>query len=235
MTRKRFNDLTKAHSRDYAINELQSRILHNVRITQRILEHCAANDIYHYRLSSKLFPLVTDATLNLSIDNFTNYNDIVSELKQIGIIAKNHAITISIHPDQFNVLASKRSDVVDKTIAELNFHARIMDYMGLPQDYSAPMNIHPSTSTNDPTEDNLREIVDRFYAAFKKCDEGVQKRLVVENEDKGCWNCGNLFMYFYNYCRSNHGHFFPLTYDNLHDYCNPTIFQGQTVTQAQNV
>jgi len=42
-------------------------------------------------------------------------------------------------------------------------------------------------------------------------------------------------MYFHNYCGTQHGHFFPLTYDNLHDYCNPTIFQEETITQEQNV
>lgn len=239
MTRKGFLDWRKKYANGKcsftAEYLLEERIIHNIRLTQRILNHCAANDIFHYRLSSKLFPLVTDTTLNLSIDNFTNYSDILVELKQIGKIAKKHGITISIHPDQFNVLASKRPDVVQKTITELNFHARIMDYIGLPQDYSAPINIHPSTSTNEPTKENLREIVDRFYEAFKQCSKGVQKRLVVENEDKGCWNCGNLFMYFHNYCGTQHGHFFPLTYDNLHDYCNPTVFENQTVTQEQNV
>ena len=42
-------------------------------------------------------------------------------------------------------------------------------------------------------------------------------------------------MYFHNYCGTKHGHFFPLTYDNLHDYCNPAFFQEGTVTQEQNV
>ena len=245
MTRKSFLDWRKKYADGKcnfsAEHLLEERIIHNVRLTQQILKHCAINDIFHYRLSSKLFPLITDTTLNLSIENFNNFNSIKAELKTIGEIAKKHGISLSIHPDQFNVLASKRSDVVQKTIRELNFHAKILDMIGLPQNYSAPINIHPSvsihpsTKTKDDTEENLREIVDRFYEGFKQCDEGVQKRLVVENEDKGCWNCGNMFIYFYNYCGTKHGHFFPLTYDNLHDHCNPTIFQEEKVTQEQNV
>jgi len=221
---------------------LEQRILHNLKITSKILKHCAINDIFHYRLSSKLFPLITDTTLNLSIENFNNFDSIKAELKTIGEIAKKDGISISIHPDQFNVLASKRSDVVQKTIRELNFHAKILDMIGLPQDYSAPINIHPSVTIHkskhpqeNNDEKNLREVVDKFYEGFKQCDEGVQKRLVVENEDKGCWNCGNMFIYFYNYCGTRHGHFFPLTYDNLHDHCNPTIFQEEKVTQEQNI
>jgi UV DNA damage endonuclease len=220
---------------------LEGRILHNLQFVKRVLKHCSINDIFHYRLSSKLFPLVTDTTLNLSIEHFNNFSSIKDELQEIGKIAKDYGITLSIHPDQFNVLASKRSDVVQKTIRELNFHAKIMDMIGLPQSYAAPINIHPSVTIHKSTQEEktddegLREIVDRFYEGFKQCDEGVRERLVVENEDKGCWNCANLFMYFYNYCGTKHGHFFPLTYDNLHDYCNPSFFQEETVTQEQNV
>lgn len=245
MTRKSFLDWRKKYadgkcnfSAEYLLEE---RIIHNVRLTQQILKHCAINDIFHYRLSSKLFPLITDTTLNLSIENFSNFNSIKTELKTIGQIAKKHGISLSIHPDQFNVLASKRSDVVQKTIRELNFHAKIMDMIGLPKDYSAPINIHPSVTIHKSTQEEktddegLREIVDKFYEGFKQCNEGVRNRLVVENEDKGCWNCGNLFMYFHNYAGTRHDHFFPLTYDNLHDYCNPTIFQEEKVTQEQNI
>ena len=239
MTRKRYNDLLASAENgdiDYtAQSVLEERIEHNLRITQQIIQHCADNDIYHYRLSSKLFPLVTDPTLGLDIAKFSNYSVLLEELKKIGEIADECGVSISIHPDQFNVLASTNPNVVNKTIDELNFHAHIMDLIGLPQDYTAPINIHPSTSTNNPTEDNLRQIVDRFYEGYKRCSEGVRKRLVVENEDKGCWNCANLFMYFHNYCGTKHGHFFPLTYDNLHDHCNPSHFQGNKVTQAQNV
>ena len=60
---------------------LEERIIHNVRLTQQILKHCAINDIFHYRLSSKLFPLITDTTLNLSIENFSNFNSIKSRAK----------------------------------------------------------------------------------------------------------------------------------------------------------
>jgi len=241
MTRKSFLNLREQYvSGQQALSAeyvLQERILHNIRLTQKTLLHCHDNNIFHYRLSSNLFPLITDPTLNLQLEDFVGYGHIVKELKEIGKIANKYNISISIHPDQFNVLASKRDDVVQKTIRELNFHSKILDIIGLPQDYSAPINIHPSVSTKakDEKEKSLQEIVDRFYEGFKQCDQGVQKRLVVENEDKGVWNCGNLFMYFYNYCGTKHGHFFPLTYDNLHDHCNPTVFEGKAVTQEQNI
>ena len=40
MTRKRFNDLCVKHGKDEAIKQLSDRILHNVIVTQYIINHC---------------------------------------------------------------------------------------------------------------------------------------------------------------------------------------------------
>mgnify|MGYP003108958041 CR=1 FL=1 len=235
MTRKRFNDLSKQKSREESLSDLSERILHNVKLTTQIIKHCSFNKISHYRLSSKLFPLITDPTLEIQIDDLPRIEEIKVELVDAGQTAKDLDISISIHPDQFNVLASEKPEVADKTAQELNFQAWILDEMGMPQSYDCPINIHPSVSTKDPTDVNLKKIVDRFWQAFQKTNDGVKKRLVIENEDKGCWNCMNLFKYFHIYTRETYSHSFPLTYDNLHNKCNPSQINGQEVTEEQNV
>ena len=64
MTRKRFNDLCEAlDSREKAVEELSERIYNNILVTQSIVVHCIKKGIAHYRLSSNLFPLLTDPTL----------------------------------------------------------------------------------------------------------------------------------------------------------------------------
>lgn len=234
ITRKRFLQLEEEKSGS-GIQVLEERILHNLQITKRVIEHCAENDIHHYRLSSALFPLMTEPNLKLQLKKLSNYVEIREACEAIGSTAQELGVSLSLHPDQFNVLASEKPAVVQKTIDELNFHAGILDMMGLPQDYSVPINIHPSLSVKNDTEEDYRKLVDRFYAAFSKCNTGVRNRLVIENEDKGSWNCANLFMYFHNYCGTKHSHFFPLTYDNLHDHCNPSIFEGNQITIQQNI
>ena len=47
MTRKRFNDLCVKDGRNEAIQELSERIIHNVIVTQYILEHCNKSNIKH--------------------------------------------------------------------------------------------------------------------------------------------------------------------------------------------
>jgi len=66
----------------------------------------------------------------------------------------------------------------------------------------------------DLTAETIIQYRDRFITNWKKCDLGVRRRIVLENEDSGYWNCANLYALF--------GFSFPLVYDNLHDQCLPS-------------
>jgi UV DNA damage repair endonuclease len=219
MTRKRFNDLCNKEGRDEAIKELSNRILHNVVVTQHIVHHCAKSNIGHYRVSSALFPLVTDETLDINIEELPDFEQIEEELQQVGLTAKEHGISMGSHPDQFNVLASCNRDAVRRTIGELNMQARVLDMIGLPRDHTAPMNIHVNYT---PKMDESFEVVaTRFFRNLSMCNSGVYNRLTIENEDKGFFNVDNCIK-FSEYLFAVHGVNIPVCYDNLHDYCNPS-------------
>lgn len=219
MTRKRFNDLCITKSKDEAIKDLSERILHNVRTTRYIVRHCIDNNILHYRLSSALFPLLTDKNTDVSYEDLHDKTAIDEELSFAGKIAKDFNISIGSHPDQFNVLASDDRNKVDRTINELNFQASILDKLGLPQDHTAPMNIHINYT---PQADETLELVAiRFFRNLSMCDRGVYKRLTIENEDKGFFNVDNCLK-FSDYLFQTFGANIPVCYDNLHDYCNPS-------------
>jgi UV DNA damage endonuclease len=219
MTRKRFNDLCVKNGRDEAIKQLSARILHNVRTTRYIIRHCISNNILHYRLSSALFPLITDQNTDVSYEDLPDQISITEELKFTGKIAKRFNITIGSHPDQFNVLASPDRDKVNRTINELNFQASVLDMLGLPQDHTAPMNIHINYSPK--MDESLEIVATRFFRNLSMCDKGVYKRLTIENEDKGFFNVDNCIK-FSDYLFETFGANIPVCYDNLHDFCNPS-------------
>jgi UV DNA damage repair endonuclease len=219
MTRKRFNDLCNTEGRDEAVKQLSERILHNVIVTQYILNHCNSSNIRHYRLSSALFPLLTDSTLQISLQELNDYKRIEEELRLAGLIALTFNISIGSHPDQFNVLASNNKDAVKRTINELNFQASILDKLGLAQDHTAPMNIHINYT---PQEDETLEFVaTRFFRNLSLCSKGVYKRLTIENEDKGFFNVDNCLK-FSDHLYDTFAVQIPVCYDNLHDFCNPS-------------
>ena len=219
MTRKRFNDLCNTEGRDEAIFQLSERILHNVIVTQYIVNHCHTSNIRHYRLSSALFPLLTDSTLEISMEELPHKARIRQELRFIGLIALTFKISIGSHPDQFNVLASPDRDKVSRTINELNFQAGVLDMIGSPQDHTAPMNIHINYTPK--MDENLQIVATRFFRNLSMCDKGVYNRLTIENEDKGFFNVDNCIK-FSEYLFSVHGVNIPVCYDNLHDFCNPS-------------
>ena len=205
MTWARFSALVESQGSPAALSELGSRWLNNVKVTHNVIKHCVANS-WGYRVSSSLFPVLTHPDFPGTIKSVPQYQEIMDEFKLIR--DAKYSIRLSCHPDQFNVLASKNLEAVEKTIKELNYHGGLLDLLGCPKDYSSPINIHVNC-----TDGSLAEIAERFIVNLSRCNISVRSRLVVENEDKGVWNVSNLISYFYETCG------IPVTYDNLHDKC----------------
>jgi UV DNA damage endonuclease len=204
MTWKRFNQLFDEHGEEYALNELGKRWLNNVDVTIMHIEHCAREG-WGYRVSSALFPCLTHPAFQYTVEDVPQYEQIMN---LFDYCKANNAwgVRLSTHPDQFNVLASENNLSVHKTIQELNHHGWVMDQLGCQRNYYNPINIHVNCTKGD-----LADIAARFMSNLNKCDQSVTSRLVVENEDKGCWTVANLLNHFD----------IPITYDNLHDKCNP--------------
>jgi UV DNA damage endonuclease len=212
MTRKQFVNLSKI-SREHAIKELNHRCMHNVNTLYEVVKHCVNIGISHYRVSSSLFPLITDPTLDLSLQDLPSYESMANMLMSCGNFCRANNLSFSCHPDQFNVLASYSDKTIEQSIRELNHQSNILDLMGAERSPKNPMTLHINLKPNLEKE-SLRDFVSRFVSNVKRCSEGVQKRLVLENDDKGFWNARMLY--------ENFADKFPLVYDNLHHACNPT-------------
>ena len=149
--------------------------LSNVQSLQKIVEWNVKNDISVYRMSSCLFPWMSE----YEISDLYNFQAIADCLAQVGSLATTHGQRLSFHPGQFCVLGSPRSDVVDKTIKELDKHAEIMDLMGLPATPLAKINIHLGGAYGEHDV-----AMDRFCKNFDRLGESTKQRLTVENDDK---------------------------------------------------
>lgn len=204
MTFKRFSEL----NRKDAIDILCERYANNLIVTSAILDACAKND-WCYRVSSDLFPLLTYDVAKITYDDLPNREHLD---KLFDICAKKiscHAIRVSCHPDQFNVLASENKHAVERTIVELNHHGWLMSKLGTSFSHQSPINIHVNASKGDASE-----IAKRFIDNFERLSDDVKTRLVVENEDKGLWNVTKMIAVLYKITN------LPITFDYLHHKCN---------------
>jgi UV DNA damage endonuclease len=214
MTYKRFSSLP----RDEALSILGDRILNNMYATNDIIKHCIAND-YCYRISSDLFPLITYDAANIELTDLPNYDDIEDSFDILEDTITSSNIRISVHPSEYNVLASTNSAAVEKTITELNFYSSFMDRIGCPADYRSPMNLHVHNKSGD-----YDSIITRFLSNYSRLDDNCRSRLVIENDDKvNCWSVKELTEIFHPITN------IPITFDYLHHACHP---DGLTEEQA---
>jgi UV DNA damage endonuclease len=158
---------------DYA----SSLALENLTDLAKVVEWNSKNDFFVYRMSSCLFPWMSE----YEISEIPRFEEIEKACRRVGDIAKASGQRLSFHPGQFNIMSSSSEKLVIKTAKDLNQHAEIMDLMGLPRTFGYPINIHVGGAYGDKTS-----AMERFVENFKKhLTESTQKRLVVENDDKG--------------------------------------------------
>ena len=144
----------------------------NLDCLQQMLRWNVDHGLYFFRISSDLVPFASH-----EVNTFDWVDHFQSTLQSIGSYSKQQNIRISMHPDQFTVLNSKDSDVVNRSIAELKYHAEVLDAMELADD--AKIQIHVGGVYGDKDSSKTR-----FAANYKHLPESVKRRLVIENDDR---------------------------------------------------
>ncbi len=182
----------------------------NILDLQKILQWNLENGIRIFRMSSDLFPWMSEYEFR----DLPNFSQIQEELLATGQFILKHDMRVGFHPGQYNVLPSPRKEVVLKTIRDLDQHAQILDLMGLPRNHKFSLNIHVGGSfkSKDQTDEEAKLItLSRFRENFSQLSESVKARLVVENDDKAT-QFGVKDLYDGLYVPLN----IPITFDFFH-------------------
>ncbi|KAG2232557.1 hypothetical protein INT48_000937 [Thamnidium elegans] len=144
----------------------------NIADLKTMIKWNEENKIKFMRISSDIFPFASHEKAGYNIDFAEN------ELSEIGVLAKEFNQRLTMHPGQYNQLVSLTPKVVANTIRELDYHARMMDLMGLDQD--SVMIIHMGGVYGD-----RQSALARFEAEYTKLPENIIRRLVLENDELG--------------------------------------------------
>jgi UV DNA damage endonuclease len=82
-----------------------------------------------------------------------------------------------MHPDQFVLINSPDRTINKRSVRELEYHAEILDLMGLEVD--AKIQIHVGGVYGDKPASTKR-----FLSRYKTLPRSIKRRLVIENDDK---------------------------------------------------
>ena len=155
----------------YSEYKLIQTVRGNLTHLSRILDYNVKHGLLFFRIRSDLIPFASHPICKLNWFQFFK-----SEFEQIGIFIRKHNIRVSMHPDQFVILNSPNSAIINSSISELKYHCKVLDAMHL--DETAKVQIHIGGVYG-----NKIEALTRFIRTYNTLDNAIRRRLVIENDD----------------------------------------------------
>ena len=181
----------------------------NLECLYEILSFNAAAGLLFFRITSDLVPFASHPVNTMSWqEEFRN------EFRRIGSFIKKNRMRVSMHPDQFVVLNSRDEDIFENSVAELVYHADVLDLLGTGRD--AKIQIHIGGVYGDKVAS-----IERFIERTRALPARVSKRLVIENDER---------LYSLRDCLAVHKKTgLPVVLDVFHHSCN---HNGESMREA---
>lgn len=181
---------------------LSQLIAINLDSLENIIDYNIKSKIRLFRISSDLIPFGSNPVNKLS------WWELFSDrFQEIGSKIKEHGIRVSMHPGQYTVLNSPNPDVVERSCQDLNYHAQVLESLGVNEENKIILHI-------GGIYNHKEQAIERFIANYNQLKDSVKKRLVIENDDKA-YNIHDLLE-----IGAKLG--IPVIFDNLHNFINPS-------------
>ena len=163
-------------SRDVAEQKLWDLMVGNIEATRKLVERVGTLDpsLRMVRISSDILPVYTHADYSY----YWRKPDVISyaetAFKRVGDLARDRNVRLSMHPGQFTVLASDNPGIVERSIAEFEYHTDMARWMGYGQKFQDfKINVHISG----------RQGPEGIRRALKKLSPEARNCITIENEE----------------------------------------------------
>ncbi len=176
--------------------KLRELIQTNLSGLKEVLEWNKDNNIRLFRISSDTIPFASHP-----VNKVKWWEDYREELDEIGRSIQNKNIRVYMHPNPIVYLNSLDSDIVRRSIEELEWHVKFLDCLNL--DSSHKIVFHAGGAYG-----NKPEAIKRFIKVYNQLPDGFKNRLTLENDDR-IFNVWDLI-------KINESTGIPLVFDNLH-------------------
>jgi UV DNA damage endonuclease len=159
--------LRLANVSDDRVREL---VLANLDALEAILRWNRERGIEVFRVSSETVPFGSHPA-----NTFRWWDELAARFAEVGRLMDG--MSNSTHPGQFTVLGSPNPEFVANTVAELEYHALLLEAFGL--DRSHKVVVHGGGVYGDAAA-----AAGRFAAGFARLSPAAQERLVLENDER---------------------------------------------------
>lgn len=156
----------------YSDERFRDTVRGNLAATADILRWNAARGLGYFRISSELIPFASHEICTVAWAA-----EFGSAIAELGKLARDAQMRITMHPDQFVLINALEERIVTSSIADLAWHAALLDGMGL--DSTARIQIHVGGVYGD--KEASRE---RFVRRFELLPPAISRRLAIENDDR---------------------------------------------------
>lgn len=169
------NTLTYTHymklDSELAMKLIDKKIVSNFENLEKIIKYNIKNNIHFYRMTSNLIPLATHQKVNF--EYIKKYNKFYN---RIGKLINDNNLRVDTHPDQYCVLNSTKSDIVNSSISILKFHKNMLKAFKIK---NPKMILHVGSGVF-----GKKNSIKRFINNFNTLDDEIKKMLIIENDDK---------------------------------------------------
>lgn len=204
----------KKFSRQQQLELLSETAMVNSRALLEAVTFCSDHQIGSFRVNSSFFPLKTHPEVGYGLADLPDHLEILTLLEKVRIYAGINDIRLTFHPDQFILLSSPKTQVVNNSIEELAYHTELAGLIG-----ADVIMIHGGGAYGDK-----KSTLQRLNAALADLPDSIRSRLALENDDRVytpqdlqpvCMESG-----------------IPLVYDVHHHRC---LADGLTVEEATDI
>ena len=164
----------QAFSRNQQLKNLAEICRHNAQALHNALRYCRDHDIKDFRINSQILPLKTHPEIGYHIEDLPFHDQIIQTFKDCGRFCQKHDIRTTFHPDQFILLSSPSSEVVQRSVADLIYQAEVAKWVN-----ADVINIHGGGAYGDK-----RTSLHRLRKQIEQLSEAVRSRLTLENDDR---------------------------------------------------
>jgi UV DNA damage endonuclease len=166
------------------------------------VRHCRALGIGAFRINSQVLPLGTHPVSGYSLDRIDRTGEARRTFIEAAVLARQLDVRLSFHPDQFVVLNSERSAVVESSLREVEFQAEMAELIG-----ADVIVLHGGGAAG-----GKEAALARLARAVERLSGRARGRLAIENDDRMfapadllpvCASLGIPFVYDVHHHRCN--------------------------------